>query len=277
MPRREDDEIDVAVGLSASRDDVGRRAAPQPISKPNIDTIDESGGTAVNHQANKSGAGFKWFITLVLLLLIGACGWLGLQVLQLQQHLSDNKNTLQLERSRIESISAQVHETGSSFAKTDNVLTTKFAFFESEIRKLWDVSNKRNKENISSNMTQLKSLSANVEKIQQGLKGELDSLKKGQKQAAQVVGKLSKQVALEVSALRASLVEESDKLLLMNEEMDVLQQRLGRVTVDLANHVRINEEAIEAIDASRKQLIARMSQLQKRLDALAFQPVTPSP
>ena len=186
-------------------------------------------GIQLPARLKKNGAGFKWFVALVLMVLIVACGWLGLQVLQLQQHLSDNKNALQLERSRMESISAQVHETGTSFAETGNVLESKFTFFESEIRKLWDVSNKRNKKNITSNTTQLKTLSANLKKAQQGLQGELESLSNGQTKTSRSVAKLNKQLASENTALRASLEEQSEELLLMNGELEILRQRFNSI------------------------------------------------
>lgn len=286
MPRHEDDDIDVVKGLSASRDDAARgpdrrpppqRSAVQAKSASETKpasaarTSGDSGSHSVNHTAQKNGAGFKWLVALVLLVLVAVCGWLGQQVVQLQQHLSDNKNALQLERSRMESISAQVHETGTSFVETGNVLESKFAFFESEIRKLWDVSNKRNKKDITTNAAQLKTLTANFKNSQQGFQGELKTLTKEQAETSQAVGKFNKQLASENTALRASLEEQSEELLLMNGELEILRQRFNSMPNDLSKRVAVNEEAVQVIDAGRKQLLNRISQLQKRVDGLMLE------
>jgi len=286
MPRREDDEMDVVEGLSASRDDVPgsherrppkqqqQQAAGQVKSAPSraARVSSDNGKHSTNPPAQKSGSGFKWFVALAFVVLIAAGGWLGKQVLQLQQHLSDNNNALQIERSRMESISAQVHETGTSFAETGNVLESKFAFFESEIRKLWDVANKRNKKDIASNSAQLKTLNGNLKKSQQGLQSELKSLTGEQTKSTRAVAKLNKLLISENTALRASLEEQSEQVLLMNGELEILQRRLNSVPNNLSERVAINEEAVQAIDASRKQLLSRVLQLQKRVDQLVQSP-----
>lgn len=285
MPRREDDDIDVVAGLSASRDDDADAHARKPALQqasvaPKSTTgkpVQESSDTdrhSKHPPVQKNGSGFKWFVALILLGLIAAAGWLGLQVLELQQSLRDNNNALQLERSRMESISAQVHETGSSFLETGNVLESKFAFFDTEIRKLWDVANKRNKKSIASNATKLKALDASLKRSKQGLQGELKSLSGEQSNMTQAIAKFNKRLASENTALRASLEEQSEQLLLVSGELDILQQRLNRVPRDLSQRIAVNEEAVQAIDASRKQLVGRLMQLQKRVDQLLLQSST---
>ncbi|MEZ5525160.1 MAG: hypothetical protein R3E62_09430 [Pseudomonadales bacterium] len=199
--------------------------------------------------------------------LILACGWLGQQVLQLQQRLEANNNALQLERSRMESISAQVHETGSSFEETGNVLDEKFKLFDSEIRKLWDVSNKRNKSAIEENAAQVKTLSGNLKKAQQSLKTLNGSVSETKKSVEQI----NKRLVAENTALRATLDDQAEQVLLMRSKMELLQKRLSNVPNDLVTRVASNEEAVEAIDAGRRQLVARITQLQKQVDALLLE------
>ena len=277
MPRREDDDIDVAAGLSAFRDDVGgyELRAPQSTVKvkpaANSQTIggyNDSSADNSTSSVKKTESGFKWFVVLVLLVVISGGCWLGLQVLELQQRLSDNKNALQLERSLMESISAQVHETGSSFAETGNVLESKFKFFESEIRKLWDIANKRNKQDIESNASRVRSIDANLKKSQQGLEGELKSLTVGQTVTTQAIAKINKRFLSENTALRASLEQQSEQLLLISGKYEVLQQRLNSLPNDLSKRVAMNEEAVQAIDASRQQLQTRFRKLQQQVNQL---------
>jgi len=277
MPTREDDDFDVVAGLSASRDDSTGRPTPkqkapqgaasrEPAQTAPGHTISQGRSSAADtaQPAAKGGNGLVWLLALVLLVVIGVCGWLGQQVMQLQQQQADSSNALQLERSRMESISAQVHETDSSFAETGNVLESKFKFFESEIRKLWDVSNKRNRKAIDTNTAQLKKSTQAVKAAQ----GKLQVLNKGQATVGAAVEKLNRRLASENTALRASLETQGEQLLLMEGEMDVLQQRLNKVPNDLSARVANNEEAVRSIDASRQQLVGRLTQLQKKVDEL---------
>lgn len=279
MPTRDDDDLDMFAGLSASRDDAPVSAKPKQRSAAQADAVKKAaqpsasaaqrpsgsvGAQAVTPPAVKGGKGLLWFMFVLLLIVIGACAWLGQQVIQLQQQQAASSNALQLERSRVESISAQVHETGSSFVETGNVLESKFKFFDSEIRKLWDVSNKRNRNAIEENKTQL----AKMTKAAQTSQSQLKTLEAKQAATTKATGKLSKQLASENTALRATVEAQNEQLLIMKGELELLQQRLKNVPNDLAARVADNEEAVLAIDASRQQLFKRISQLQQQLDLL---------
>ncbi len=279
MPTRDDDDLDMFAGLSASRDDAPVSAKPKQRSAAQADAVKKAaqpsasaaqrpsgsvGAQAVTPPAVKGGKGLLWFMFVLLLIVIGACAWLGQQVIQLQQQQAASSNALQLERSRVESISAQVHETGSSFVETGNVLESKFKFFDSEIRKLWDVSNKRNRNAIEENKTQL----AKMTKVAQTSQTQLKTLEAKQAATTKATGKLSKQLASENTALRATVEAQNEQLLIMKGELELLQQRLKNVPNDLAARVADNEEAVLAIDASRQQLFKRISQLQQQLDLL---------
>jgi hypothetical protein len=287
MPTREDDDLDMLAGLSASRDDAPGSAKPKQRSAPQANPANKTaqpsassaqrpagsvGAQAVAQPAAKSGKGLLWFMFVLLLIVIGACAWLGQQVMQLQQQQAASSNALQLERSRVESISAQVHETGSSFVETGNVLESKFKFFDSEIRKLWDVANKRNRKGIEANKTQL----AKTAKSTQSAQTKLKTLATKQAATSKSTDKLSRQLASENTALRATVEAQNEQLLIMEAEMELLQQRLKNVPNDLAVRVANNEEAVQAIDASRQQLFKRISQLQQQLDSLQ-RPVQPAP
>ena len=279
MPTRDDDDLDMFAGLSASRDDAPVSAKPKQRSAAQADTVKKAaqpsasaaqrpsgsvGAQAVTAPAVKGGKGLLWFMFVLLLIVIGACAWLGQQVIQLQQQQAASSNALQLERSRVESISAQVHETGSSFVETGNVLESKFKFFDSEIRKLWDVSNKRNRNAIEENKVQL----AKMTKVAQTSQSQLKTLEAKQAATSKAADKLSKQLASENTALRATVEAQNEQLLIMEGELELLQQRLKNVPNDLAARVANNEEAVLAIDASRQQLFKRISQLQQQLDLL---------
>lgn len=280
MPTRDEDDLVIEAGLSASRDEAQGRQPTQDqsprnepsekakTSVPKSSTEPKASSTKrTDAVRSEKGRGFVWLSGIVMLGLILACGWLGQQVLQLQQRLEANNNALQLERSRMESISAQVHETGSSFEETGNVLDEKFKLFDSEIRKLWDVSNKRNKSAIEENAAQVKTLSGNLKKALQSLQTLNGSVSETKKSVEQI----NKRLVAENTALRATLDDQAEQVLLMRSKMELLQKRLSNVPNDLVTRVASNEEAVEAIDAGRRQLVARITQLQKQVDALLLE------
>jgi len=282
MPIREDDDLDMLEGLSANRDDAPNRSKPKQRSaqqenpakksaQPSVSSASSAqrpagsdDAQAVAQPAVKGGKGLVWFMFVLLLIVIGACAWLGQQVMQLQQQQAASSNALQLERSRVESISAQVYETGSNFVETGNDLESKFKFFDSEIRKLWDVSNKRNRSAIEANKTQL----TKTAKFTKSAQTKLKTLETKQTATSKATIKLSKQLLSENTALRATVEAQNEQLLIMEGKLELLQQRLKNVPNDLAVRVRNNEEAVQAIDASRQQLFKRIAQLQQQLDSL---------
>ena len=278
MPTRDDDELDVLAGLSASRDDAPTGARTTESKQRSAQAADsqkqtargngggqQSGGSGNKQSAaqptTKGGKGLLVVLFLLLLVVIGACVWLGQQVLELQVQQAASSNALQLERSRVESISAQVHETGSSFVETGNVLESKFKFFDSEIRKLWDVSNKRNRKAIEGNKSQLA-------KLDKTLQGQMKAIEGKVAAAVKATDRLNKQLVSENTALRATLEAQNEQLLIMAGEMELLQQRIKNLPSDLAARVALTEEAVKAIDASRQQLVNRFTQLRQELDSL---------
>jgi peptidoglycan hydrolase CwlO-like protein len=96
----------------------------------------------------------------------------------------------------------------------------------------------------------------------------LKKLTSEQAEIAKAVVTFDKRLISENTSLRASLEEQSEELLLVNYRFEVLQQRLKSQSNNLSKRVAVNEEAVEAIDASRQYLLARSRQLQKQVDQL---------
>lgn len=262
MPERDDENLDALAGLSVEREDV-------PFRKSNLKVkADTERGN--RHDANiqraepARGKTLPVLFTLALLALIAGTGWLGYQLKIVSDELADTSASLELARSRIDELGMKVYDTDTSFNKTGNVIQEKFDFFDSEIRKLWDVSNKRNKKAIEDNRTE-------IERVANETKSSLQKLATLAEKAAsleQGVQKLSALVATESASARTRLEQTSQQLLVMRGEMEILLDRLADVPNNLGARVLANEEAIEAIDATRRQLINRITELQTRVNEL---------
>jgi len=117
-------------------------------------------------------------------------------------------------------------------------------FIDKEIRKLWDLSNKRNRKNIDSLTIQLTEVKASFEKL---FKSNNSILAK-QRARALEIAKLEKvQADLKIKLTNLNALSESS---------------------DISEKLKSQEEAIAAFDAYRKQVNRTLLELEEKLDEL---------
>ena len=117
-------------------------------------------------------------------------------------------------------------------------------FIDKEIRKLWDLSNKRNRKNIDSLTIQLAEVKTSFEKI---FKSNNSILAK-QRARALEIAKLEKvQADLKIKLASLNALSESS---------------------DISEKLKSQEEAIAAFDAYRKQVNRALLELEEKLDKL---------
>lgn len=281
MPGRDDD-LDLIKGLSVDRDDsdhyrhTGRgKGRQKPESSAGTGSPAQSAPAQKN--TSKSG-GIGWVVGLIILMLTGITGWLAIQFMDLQQQLVDTNSSLQLARTRMDDLGQQVYTTGSSVSESGNTIEKKFNVIDSEIRKLWDVSNKRNKAWITDNTAavekqanQLKSIESDLKDVAKDTReklSKLDSLVASQAKVDKKLQQLSSEFRSENTASRATLDDLREQVLLVRGELEQMQIRLNQLPRDLPSRFEENEEAIKAIDATRQQLVESVTQLQSRVNQL---------
>jgi hypothetical protein len=117
-------------------------------------------------------------------------------------------------------------------------------FIDKEIRKLWDLSNKRNRKNIDSLTIQLTDVKTSFEKL---FKSNNSILAK-QRARALEIAKLEKvQADLKIKLTNLNALSESS---------------------DISEKLKSQEEAIAAFDAYRKQVNRALLELEEKLDKL---------
>jgi chromosome segregation ATPase len=284
MPGRDDD-LDLIKGLSVDRDetDLYRHTARtkerrQVDRKPDRKQQQQ---TSSAQQPAKTSSGAGWFASLLIMVLIGSCGWLGYQLLGIQTQLAETNNSLQLAKTRIDVLGQQLFKTGSNVNETGNTIEKKFSELDSEIRKLWDVSNKRNKSMIADNadviaqhhsiITSIESALKNSEKESEKIQSQVASLGAGQskldKKLLQVANEYN-QYKAEKAFTRTTLNDLSEQVLLVRGELEQMQIRLNQLPKNLASRFTESEEAIKAIDSARRQLVSSVTQLQSRINQM---------
>ncbi|UZE97439.1 hypothetical protein [Alkalimarinus alittae] len=226
-------------------------------------------------------------VWLMLVVIAGVVSWFGWESYQQKQVLKATTAELQdalvfVRQSKLlmARLEGELSETGAELIESDTGAQKKMAFLESEIRKLWGIAYDRNRKAIAANNgdikqqgTELKSISSTVSKQAKGVEAlvsKVDSL------TAKIDKETASTAALqtEVSLLR----EQNSQLLGQLKSIEdasgsaiaEIRQSIDKLkdTKAVEGRVRLNEVAIEAIDASRLQLNERIVAIDRRLNDL---------
>src|SRR5690554_4762111 len=120
-----------------------------------------------------SRSGTSWVGVLALLVAIGLGGagfWLYDQqrttITQLEAQLSEANQYISQSKLVLARLEGSLGETEATVLQSDSKLTTRLAGIDSEIRKLWDLANKRNAAQIKEHQNQIASLQTTSKQLQ---------------------------------------------------------------------------------------------------------------
>lgn len=266
IAKREDEHLDIGYGLSAESDDAfdyHRQSGKKKGAVGGVGYSARPPQSPVQRVEKPSTAG-RFFTAFFITILLAACVVLGWQLYIMQQKLIKNDVFVEQVSQQLDLLGNEMDQTGSSFAETGNTIETKFKFFDSEIRKLWDVSNKRNKDAIAANQAGLEQLKKQFSQVASDNKKVLAS----QDTTDKTLSRLNSQLTAENIALRAGIADHSKQLKLVRSELDNMQKKFKTIPGDLLLRVETNAEAIEAIDAARSQMTNSINQLQNKVNQL---------
>ena len=186
---------------------------------------------------NKNSSGLFLGVVFVLLL----CGILALSLWVSEMSRSANQIN-ELVESRLAILEEQLQLADSTSTEFLSDINTQLQFLDKEIRKLWDLSNKRNKANISK-------LTLDMSKQSKLLKDIAITQTNDQKNIQKIDSQLKKldQAAKKITQLNQSNSSTEAKLLELNRNLLLL------------------EETVQAFDSYRKQNNELMQELQLQL------------
>ena len=186
---------------------------------------------------NKNSSGLFLGVVFVLLL----CGILALSLWVSEMSRSSNQIN-ELVESRLAILEEQLQLADSTSTEFLSDINTQLQFLDKEIRKLWDLSNKRNKANISK-------LTLDMSKQSKLLKDIAITQTNDQKNIQKIDSQLKKldQAAKKITQLNQSNSTTEAKLLELNRNLLLL------------------EETVQAFDSYRKQNNELMQELQLQL------------
>lgn len=234
-------------------------------------------------------------LTVILLLLVAGGGYLGYTLMQQQERLAGIQLELQQAQARVESLEVLMEVTSDSAAQSgqtlqqrlqgvDTRMTERFTHFDSEIAKLWTIAYQRNKPQLEKQAEQLQKLKLQLGETETAVADVRKDAGKAVAELSQLAVLKSGQVALEktvqtrltgveqqLGTLEQGLKQESEGRLKIQQE---LTQQLSSLdsgsdaSAELAQRIRQNEQAIKAIDGTRRQLSQDLLRIRQQLNNL---------
>ena len=235
---------------------------------------------------SSGGGGGGWMIAcLVLVVLIAVMGvWFQKQMTVLQaqmdERISESSQKLGNLQSRLSATDESLNQSSGQLQDTVRAQGKKLEENNTEIRKLWDLSNKRNRADIAEQSKKLNALSSTineVKKAQAGVDGKLQgigkdtaALKKQVDSAVAAVNKSSEQWQTRISQMQTQLDVLVENINQLESQQQNLKNALAKVEkgqaglAALKDRVDETEAAIAAFDAYRLQVNSRLDKLEGR-------------
>ncbi|CAM3693646.1 hypothetical protein [Parendozoicomonas haliclonae] len=275
MKSTSQDDLDHLPSISLSEDDLSERptersakARPaRPAAKKNNDSQPKA----------PSRFPVGTMVLGVALLALAGGGYLQLQAVQ--KELQDTRSRLAMTSSQLMDVSGTVSETGETLNRSGNEVKDELKAVNFEIRKLWDLANKRNRPMIESQEKELDSLTKNLAATEKSLSGSVSKISGDIKALEKTAGELDG-VKKELRAMNAELVAGST---VNREQLDAMQKTIDNLSVSVKKALDSNktlsanvskqmkdyEEKIKAVDAHRQQVNRRLVQIEASIRNLS--------
>ena len=231
--------------ISAAPEDARRR--PPPASR-------RRGG---------GGGGRMVGFTLVLAVLSAGLAVAGWFIANQHRLLTAEQERLAQADTRIQALEERLRMTDQVMSETDAETGEQIDFWESEIRKLWAVSNDRNKKWIQDNQKLLNSHKSTIRALESTDK----SLKSSVARHEKALGRQD-----EVADQLASIELQLQRVLRGQRDLVDKVNAAAQTVASVNSSVEEHEQAIAAIDSYRRQFNTRLVDIEQRLDALGPAP-----
>jgi|SRR5690606_20901573 len=236
---------------------------------------------------SRSGTSWVAVLALCLATVVAAAGfWLyGQQrntIAQLESQLSEANQYISQSKLVLARLEGSLGETEATVLQTDSKLTTRLAGIDSEIRKLWDLANKRNAAQLKEQQGQIASLQTTAKQLQERLSKAEQAAAGATKTASEQVTKLTaglktvEEVNAKLSRLEATQSENlaqwgkdyKAQIAALTQRVEALRTKVDSQSAvsPLEGRLKEVETAINSIDMSRQQVNRRVVDLERRLN-----------
>lgn len=249
----EKDEVAARQPRSSAPGAKGPRRAEPPTTPPSGRPPGGSGGSG--------GQGLAIAALILALFALGGSGFLAWKWIGAEENLAQANN-------RIQGLEQRLDITSDQSSEYVEEIQDKLEWADSEIRKLWGVSNDTNRKNIAQNKERIESLQQSLGQVRQTAETAsegIDNLQSSFSDIDSRVGELDSALE-EVQEQTGSLAEHQQRLQNLVEDVDQLERQLSELD-GLAGRVGTNEEAIAAIDSYRRSINRELLEIKERLSS----------
>lgn len=209
---------------------------------------------------------WMWATILLGILVVVMSTWFYKQITVLQSQM---ENELSDSTEQLGNLASQLSATDESLNQSSEEITDTLSLHDSEIRKLWAVSNERNKGWIQANQQAVASLDSGQDQLNQSiasLRSELTRLDASLSQDTRARSQMQTQIDLMNEAVRqaeSSVAEQArvvEGLAAIQGQLETLAQLQSGEGLD--GRLMEIEAAINAFDAYRRQVNVRLDKLE---------------
>jgi chromosome segregation ATPase len=207
---------------------------------------------------------FNGMLVFVIVLMAIMMGIGGYTLYEVQKKLERANILLAKGQENVIELERRLNATGTDVSKTLVSINSQMSVNVDEIRKLWDVSNKRNKKWIQDNQSAIRANKSSAQRV-------LNNNSEITHQLGVVVSGFDK-LSKEVKTVQQRLLDENEELVtqvslvrgqMQDQIVDI--KGINRQLISLIGKQNNIQEAIEAIDEHRRQLNKKLSELNTQL------------
>ena len=230
-----------------------------------LSTESESGyrrGGSRRSSGGSDGSSFSNRIFSVILLLgLAAAGWF---LFVQQEELGEERVRLDQANQRLVVLEERLSATDNAMMQEGQDTKEQIGFWQDEIRKLWAVSNERNKKWIKDNERSINKITASIDGVVASTRNIQAAVDRHESAFEQQQGIIDQLASLE---LQLQQIVRSQRDLV--DKVNKVNASFSQIRGDLSGKVNDNVEAIESIDAYRVTLNTKIRELELRLNQLS--------
>jgi len=214
-----------------------------------------------------SGRSRSMGTNLLLVVLIAGLATAGWFLANQHEMLKGGQRDLAQAQDRIKVLEDRLRVTDEALTDTGQTTKEQIGFWESEIRKLWSVTNERNKKWIEDNKAGIAKLTKTV-----------DNLASSNRDLATAVGRhesaFKEQQAIidQITSVQLQLQQIAATQRQLVDRVNSSSQTVASLQAGLAKKVTDNEQAVASMDAYRVQTNNRLAEIERRLASLMGNP-----
>ncbi|MEM7079618.1 MAG: hypothetical protein AAF513_13420 [Pseudomonadota bacterium] len=234
--------------------------------EPGLNTGGSSGyrrGGGRKAPAGGGGASRSLGTNLIVALLVAGLVLAGWFIANQQQMLTAEQSRVSAANDRIQRLEDRLIATDSALSQGGEDTQEQIGLWESEIRKLWAVSNERNKKWIKDNESGLAKVSKSLNGIEasnRDLKAAVGRHESAFAQQQELIDRLTS-IELQFQQIVRGQRDLVDKV-------NAATQTVASLKASLSGQVKDNSEAVQSIDAFRVAINSRLKNLEDRINSL---------